>query len=68
MAVWLFLERQGARTLRWSQGHYGKFSRTLKLPFGIRPDDVKAKMDISVLTITSPKVTTSQQLHWIAFQ
>ena len=34
---------------------YGKFSRTITLPFSIEPDKVQAKFDKGVLTVTVPK-------------
>ncbi|KAG0705595.1 small heat shock protein [Suillus ampliporus] len=35
---------------------YGKFSRTLQLPMGTKPEDIKAKMEGGILKITFPKV------------
>ncbi|KAF9045264.1 small heat shock protein [Panaeolus papilionaceus] len=35
--------------------HYGKLSRTLQLPQGVRDDEIKASMDNGVLTVTFPK-------------
>ncbi|KIK02467.1 hypothetical protein K443DRAFT_677541 [Laccaria amethystina LaAM-08-1] len=34
---------------------YGKFSRTLQLPQGVKDDGIKASMDNGLLTITFPK-------------
>ncbi|KAF9002875.1 small heat shock protein [Cyathus striatus] len=34
---------------------YGKFSRTLQLPKGVKDEEVKASMDNGVLTVTFPK-------------
>ncbi|KAJ3498996.1 hypothetical protein NMY22_g19549 [Coprinellus aureogranulatus] len=34
---------------------YGKFSRTLQLPQGVKDEEVKASMENGVLTITFPK-------------
>ncbi|HEY8594504.1 MAG TPA: Hsp20/alpha crystallin family protein [Devosiaceae bacterium] len=34
---------------------YGKFSRTITLPFSIEPDKVQARFDKGVLTVTVPK-------------
>ncbi|TFK38560.1 HSP20-like chaperone [Crucibulum laeve] len=34
---------------------FGKFSRTLQLPQGIKDEEIKASMDNSVLTVTFPK-------------
>ncbi|PPR00014.1 hypothetical protein CVT24_009021 [Panaeolus cyanescens] len=36
---------------------FGKWSRTLKLPQGIKEDEVKASMNDGVLTVTFPKTT-----------
>ncbi|KAF8125090.1 small heat shock protein [Boletus edulis] len=47
--------------------HYGKFSRTLQLPFGTKPEDVTAKMEIGLLTLTFPKAT-DQQPQYVAIQ
>ncbi|KAN0091573.1 HSP20-like chaperone [Tylopilus felleus] len=46
----------------------GKFSRTLQLPSGTKPEDVKAKMENGVLTITFPKTSPKQQAKRIAIQ
>ncbi|KAH7929677.1 small heat shock protein [Leucogyrophana mollusca] len=40
---------------------YGKFSRVLQLPQGTKPEDVKAKMEHGVLTVTFPKASPEQQ-------
>ncbi|KAJ8514228.1 hypothetical protein ONZ45_g8228 [Pleurotus djamor] len=34
---------------------FGKFSRTLQLPQGIKDEEIKASMDNGVLTVTFPK-------------
>ncbi|EPQ50612.1 HSP20-like chaperone [Gloeophyllum trabeum ATCC 11539] len=36
---------------------YGKFSRILPLPRGVKPEDIKASMENGVLTVTFPKTT-----------
>ncbi|EPQ60766.1 HSP20-like chaperone [Gloeophyllum trabeum ATCC 11539] len=36
---------------------YGKFSRTIPLPQGIKPEDIKASMENGVLSVTFPKTT-----------
>ncbi|KAG9310070.1 small heat shock protein [Chiua virens] len=41
---------EGAYAVR--ERHYGKFSRTLQLPSGTKPEDVKAKMEHGLLTVT----------------
>ncbi|KAI9570613.1 small heat shock protein [Boletus coccyginus] len=48
--------------------HPGRFSRSLQLPFGTRPEDVKAKMENGVLTITFPKISPEQQVKRIAIE
>ncbi|ESK93504.1 small heat shock protein [Moniliophthora roreri MCA 2997] len=35
---------------------YGKFSRTLQLPQGIKEDEIKASLEDGVLNVTFPKV------------
>jgi len=40
---------------------YGKFSRTLQLPQGVKDDVIKAKMDNGVLTVTFPKTTPDME-------
>ncbi|KAK7047173.1 hypothetical protein VNI00_006839 [Paramarasmius palmivorus] len=34
---------------------YGKFSRTLQLPQGVKEDEIKASLEDGVLTVTFPK-------------
>ncbi|KAF5380858.1 hypothetical protein D9615_004040 [Tricholomella constricta] len=36
---------------------YGKFSRTLQLPQGVKDDEIKASMDSGVLAVTFPKTS-----------
>ncbi|KAH7924628.1 HSP20-like chaperone [Leucogyrophana mollusca] len=40
---------------------HGKFSRTLQLPQGTKAEDVKAKMENGVLTVTFPKTNPQQE-------
>ncbi|KAH7924288.1 small heat shock protein [Leucogyrophana mollusca] len=40
---------------------WGKFSRTLQLPQGTKAEDVKAKMEHGVLTVTFPKANPEQE-------
>ncbi|OJA11970.1 hypothetical protein AZE42_07248 [Rhizopogon vesiculosus] len=47
---------------------YGKFSRTLQLPIGTKPEEVKAKMENGILTVTFPKVGKEQEPKRIAVQ
>ncbi|KAA1476762.1 HSP20-like chaperone [Dentipellis sp. KUC8613] len=44
---------------------FGKFSRTLPLPEGIKHEEIKAAMDNGVLTVTFPKTTPEQAPHRI---
>ncbi|KAF9484279.1 small heat shock protein [Pholiota conissans] len=37
--------------------HFGKFSRTLQLPQGIKDEEIKAGMENGILTVTFPKTT-----------
>ena len=39
---------------------YGKFSRSVPLPQGIKPEEIKASMEDGVLTVTFPKTTPEQ--------
>ncbi|PPQ71414.1 hypothetical protein CVT24_012232 [Panaeolus cyanescens] len=39
---------------------YGKFSRTLTLPQGVKDDQIKAHLDNGVLTVTFPKASPEQ--------
>ncbi|KAI6014068.1 small heat shock protein [Pisolithus microcarpus] len=43
----------------------GKFSRTLQLPSGVKHEDVKAKMENGLLTVTFPKDSPEQPPHRI---
>ncbi|KIM52721.1 hypothetical protein SCLCIDRAFT_18086 [Scleroderma citrinum Foug A] len=40
---------------------HDKFSRSINLPAGVKPEDVKAKLENGVLTIAFPKVTPEQE-------
>ncbi|PAV22870.1 HSP20-like chaperone [Pyrrhoderma noxium] len=40
---------------------YGRFSRTLPLPSGTKPENINAKLEEGVLTITFPKTNEEQQ-------
>ncbi|KAI9571799.1 small heat shock protein [Boletus coccyginus] len=46
----------------------GKISRTLQLPFGTKPEDVKAKMENGILKITFPKTSPEQQAKAIVIE
>ncbi|KAJ7051188.1 small heat shock protein [Mycena amicta] len=39
---------------------FGKFSRTLQLPHGVKEEEIKAGMENGVLTVTFPKTTAEQ--------
>ena len=39
---------------------FGKFSRSVPLPQGIKPEDIKASMENGILTVTFPKTTPEQ--------
>ncbi|PPQ90216.1 hypothetical protein CVT25_001660 [Psilocybe cyanescens] len=41
---------------------YGKFSRTLQLPAGVKDDEIKANMENGILTITFPKTAPVDQV------
>ncbi|KAG1816214.1 HSP20-like chaperone [Suillus variegatus] len=45
---------------------HGKFSRTLQIPQGIKAEDVHAKMENGVLTVSFPKAGPDQQPQRIA--
>ncbi|KAF8554245.1 HSP20-like chaperone [Imleria badia] len=46
----------------------GKFSRTLQVLFGTKAEDVKARMENGILTITFPKTSPEQQAKRIVIQ
>jgi len=46
----------------------GKFSRTLQIPLGTKAEDVKAKMENGILTVTFPKSIPEQEPHRITIQ
>ncbi|KAI0328837.1 HSP20-like chaperone [Cubamyces sp. BRFM 1775] len=39
---------------------FGRFSRSLSLPEGTKPEDIKASMDNGLLTVTFPRVAAEQ--------
>ncbi|TFK56713.1 HSP20-like chaperone [Heliocybe sulcata] len=45
---------------------YGRFSRTLQLPNGVKPEEVKASMENGVLTVTFPRASAEQTPRRIA--
>ncbi|RPD58624.1 HSP20-like chaperone [Lentinus tigrinus ALCF2SS1-7] len=40
--------------------HFGRFSRSLPVPPGIKPEEIKAAMENGVLTVTFPRQTPEQ--------
>ncbi|KAF9790788.1 small heat shock protein [Thelephora terrestris] len=44
----------------------GRFSRSVGLPEGTKPQDIKASMENGVLTVTYPKATAGQEPQRIA--
>jgi HSP20 family protein len=52
-----FKEGEGYRTER----SYGRFSRSVNLPFNIDPDAVEARFDKGVLKLTIPKPAEAEQ-------
>ncbi|KAI0658875.1 HSP20-like chaperone [Cubamyces menziesii] len=40
---------------------YGRFVRSLPVPEGVKPEEIKAAMENGVLTITFPRLTPEQQ-------
>ncbi|KAI6111587.1 small heat shock protein [Pisolithus croceorrhizus] len=43
-----------------------KFSRTINLPAGVKPEDIKAKLENGLLIVTFPKVTPEQEPRRVA--
>ncbi|KAG8216701.1 small heat shock protein [Butyriboletus roseoflavus] len=60
------VQQEGSYIVRGRRS--GKFSRKLQLPFGTKPEDVKAKMENGILTITFPKTSPEEQVKRIAIQ
>ncbi|KAI8970625.1 small heat shock protein [Trametes punicea] len=40
---------------------FGRFARSLPVPEGVKPEEIKASMDNGVLTVTFPRLTPEQQ-------
>ncbi|KAI0634915.1 HSP20-like chaperone [Trametes polyzona] len=40
---------------------FGRFARSLPVPEGVKPEEIKASMDNGVLTVTFPRQTAEQQ-------
>lgn len=53
------------RTCRMSDRNYGKFSRSIELPRGVRPDLIKASLDCGLLSIFIPNPVSpaSTRIH-----
>jgi HSP20 family protein len=47
---------------------YGTFQRSLRLPFPVEPQQVKAEFNNGVLTVTLPKTKAQERSHRIAIQ
>ncbi len=47
---------------------FGSFSRSVRLPFSVSPDEVQAQFENGVLTITLPKAAAQQKTHRIQVQ
>jgi HSP20 family protein len=47
---------------------YGTFQRSLRLPFAVEPEQVKAEFNNGVLTVTVPKTQAQQRSHRIQIQ
>lgn len=47
---------------------YGSFQRSLRMPFSVNPDDVKAAFQNGVLTITVPKAAQQERSRKIPIQ
>ncbi|KAI6016477.1 small heat shock protein [Pisolithus microcarpus] len=45
-----------------------KFSRTINLPAGVKPEDVKAKLENGLLIVSFPKVTPEQEPRRVAIR
>ena len=52
----------GSDDARWHRQEvgYGRFSRTITLPFEVEADQVEAKYDAGVLTLTLPKAESAK--------
>ncbi|KAF8582455.1 HSP20-like chaperone [Ramaria rubella] len=57
------LEKEGYAV---RERRFGRFSRTLPLPSGIKPEDIKAKMENGVLSISFPKSSPDNEPKKIA--
>ncbi|OCB87052.1 HSP20-like chaperone [Sanghuangporus baumii] len=46
--------------------NYGRFSRAVPLPQGAKPEEIQAKLENGLLTVTYPKTSAEQQAQRIA--
>ena len=53
-------KEQKDKNYRMFERSYGSFSRTLELPAGINPDNIKASLSNGVLKVTVPKPAPAQ--------
>ncbi|RKK03841.1 Hsp20/alpha crystallin family protein [Pseudoroseomonas wenyumeiae] len=58
-------ERQG---VHFTERNFGTFQRSLRLPFSINPDQVQARFENGVLTVTLPKGQPQEQVRRIQVQ
>ncbi|MFL6551569.1 MAG: Hsp20/alpha crystallin family protein [Povalibacter sp.] len=62
-------ERGGKKeSYHYVERSYGTFQRSLRLPFSVNPDEVKAAFQNGVLTITVPKSAQQQRSRKIQIQ
>ncbi|KMO40196.1 type III effector protein [Methylobacterium variabile] len=65
-----FEERQGGEKESYHivERSYGTFQRSLRLPFTVDPDQVKASFEHGVLTVTLPKTAQQERVRKIQVQ
>jgi HSP20 family protein len=63
------LERTDEKeTFHFMERSYGTFRRSLRLPFPVEPDQVRAEFNNGVLTVTLPKSRTQERSRRIQIQ
>jgi HSP20 family protein len=63
------LEREDEKeNYHFMERSYGTFQRSLRLPFPVEPQQVKAEFNNGVLTVTLPKTKAQERSHRIAIQ